>query len=145
MELGCDAICEKPLTIDEGRGPGIFEVMHRTKCSLRVTFNYRYVPHATKLRELMMQQVISHRRWISVGYSIRVTDYFRRWHRDKANSGGLLIHKASHHFDLINWWSTSRRRRCLPWAVSKFYGRRKCGSEGEKYTYPRYTGYPVLK
>ncbi len=31
-------------------------------------------------------------------------DYFRRWHRDKANSGGLLVHKASHHFDLVNWW-----------------------------------------
>ena len=31
-------------------------------------------------------------------------DYFRRWHREKANSGGLLVHKASHHFDLVNWW-----------------------------------------
>jgi hypothetical protein len=31
-------------------------------------------------------------------------DYFRRWHGHKKNSGGLMIHKASHHFDLINWW-----------------------------------------
>jgi predicted dehydrogenase len=31
-------------------------------------------------------------------------DYFRRWHRNKRNSGGLLVHKATHHFDLVNWW-----------------------------------------
>jgi predicted dehydrogenase len=23
-------------------------------------------------------------------------DYFRRWHRRKENSGGLLVHKATH-------------------------------------------------
>ena len=27
-------------------------------------------------------------------------DYFRRWHRDKRNIGGLLVHKSTHHFDL---------------------------------------------
>jgi hypothetical protein len=31
-------------------------------------------------------------------------DYFRRWHGNKANSGGLMVHKATHHFDLMNWW-----------------------------------------
>src|SRR5256885_9875731 len=34
-------------------------------------------------------------------------DYFRRWHRLKQNSGTLLVHKASHHFDLANWWLDS--------------------------------------
>ena len=36
--------------------------------------------------------------------TVHGADYFRRWHRDKANSGGLLVHKATHHFDLVNWW-----------------------------------------
>ncbi|MEJ0058368.1 MAG: Gfo/Idh/MocA family oxidoreductase [Terricaulis sp.] len=31
-------------------------------------------------------------------------DYFRRWHSNKAISGGLMVHKATHHFDLVNWW-----------------------------------------
>jgi predicted dehydrogenase len=31
-------------------------------------------------------------------------DYFRRWHSEKKNSGGLFVHKATHHFDLVNWW-----------------------------------------
>ncbi len=31
-------------------------------------------------------------------------DYFRRWHRLRNRSGSLWVHKASHHFDLMNWW-----------------------------------------
>ncbi len=31
-------------------------------------------------------------------------DYFRRWHSQKKFSGGLMVHKATHHFDLVNWW-----------------------------------------
>ena len=30
--------------------------------------------------------------------------YFRRWHGKKRFSGSLLVHKASHHFDQMNWW-----------------------------------------
>jgi hypothetical protein len=38
-------------------------------------------------------------------------DYFRRWHRYKRMSGGLLVHKATHHFDLVNWWVDSTPKR----------------------------------
>ena len=31
-------------------------------------------------------------------------DYFRRWHASAAESGTLLVHKSTHHFDLVNWW-----------------------------------------
>ena len=31
-------------------------------------------------------------------------EYFRRWHSDNEKSGGMLVHKSCHHFDLLNWW-----------------------------------------
>jgi predicted dehydrogenase len=31
-------------------------------------------------------------------------DYFRRWHRLRSGGGSLWVHKATHHFDLVNWW-----------------------------------------
>jgi predicted dehydrogenase len=34
-------------------------------------------------------------------------DYFRRWHGERKYSGTLLLHKATHHFDLLNWWIDS--------------------------------------
>ena len=34
-------------------------------------------------------------------------DYFRRWHSQKKYSNGLLLHKSTHHFDLVNWWTSA--------------------------------------
>jgi predicted dehydrogenase len=67
-------------------------------------------------------------------------DYFRRWHRDKANSGGLLVHKATHHFDLVNWLIDSVPEEVFAFGDLKFYGREAAESRGEKYDYERYTG-----
>src|SRR6266481_423168 len=50
-------------------------------------------------------------------------DYFRRWHRLKQNSGTLLVHKASHHFDLANWWLDSTPVEVTAFGDLKFYGR----------------------
>ena len=33
--------------------------------------------------------------------------FCRRWHRYKDKSGGLLVHRSTHHFDLMNWWVDS--------------------------------------
>ena len=66
-------------------------------------------------------------------------DYFRRWHRDKSISGGLLIHKASHHFDLVNWWIDDTPRRVFASGGLRFYGsenaaRRGLGARPERGT-----------
>jgi predicted dehydrogenase len=52
MELGCDVLCEKPLTVDAVKAQAILDAIKRTGKELRVTFNYRYAPHHTKVREL---------------------------------------------------------------------------------------------
>jgi predicted dehydrogenase len=57
-------------------------------------------------------------------------DYFRRWHRDKANSGGLLIHKASHHFDLVNWWLADTPIQVYARGGVRFYGAENATARG---------------
>jgi predicted dehydrogenase len=57
-------------------------------------------------------------------------DYFRRWHRDKANSGGLLIHKASHHFDLVNWWLADTPTQVYARGGVRFYGAENAAARG---------------
>jgi predicted dehydrogenase len=69
-------------------------------------------------------------------------DYFRRWHREKQNSGGLLIHKATHHFDLVNWWIDSYPRHVFAMGELQFYGKKNAEERGEHYNYNRYTGVP---
>lgn len=143
MELGCDAISEKPMTIDGPKARAIFDAIERTGKSLRVTFNYRYAPLSTKVRELIMQGVIGRPLHVNFQWMLDTyhgADYFRRWHREKDKSGGLLVHKASHHFDLVNWWIASRPETVYAMGALQFYGKRNAETRGERYTYSRYTG-----
>ncbi len=107
MELGCDVITEKPMTIDEERCKAIFAARERTGRTITVTFNYRYSPPRTQVKELLMDGVIGEVLSVDFQWLLNThhgADYFRRWHSNKANSGGLMVHKATHHFDLVNWW-----------------------------------------
>src|SRR5690606_13630902 len=47
--------------------------------------------------------------------------YFRRWHRYKDKSGGVLVHKSTHHFDLLNWWVASTPKTVSATAQRQFY------------------------
>ena len=107
MELGCDAITEKPMTTDATKCQRIIDTQKRTGRSLRVTFNYRYSPTRMQVKDLLMSGVIGEVLSVDFHWMLDIhhgADYFRRWHRNKANSGGLIVHKATHHFDLVNWW-----------------------------------------
>ncbi len=145
MELGADVITEKPLTTDLDRLNAIYDAIARTGRSLRVTFNYRYAPAYTQLRKLVIDGAVG--RPLSVDFSWLLdtshgADYFRRWHREKQNSGGLLVHKASHHFDLVNWWIGSYPAQVNAMGGLLFYGKQNAEARGEHYSYARYTGEP---
>lgn len=107
MELGCDVMTEKPMTTDEKKCAAILKTQARTGRKCTVCFNYRYSPYRSQVKELLMNGVIGD--VLSVDFTwlldtMHGADYFRRWHANKANSGGLMVHKATHHFDLMNWW-----------------------------------------
>jgi predicted dehydrogenase len=145
MELGCDTISEKPMTIDEEKTKAIFDAIDHTGRSLRVTFNYRYSPAYTRLREVIVEGVIGKPLNVDFTWLLDTdhgADYFRRWHREKHNSGGLLVHKATHHFDLVNWWIDSYPAEVFALGDLQFYGKENAEARGEQYNYTRYTGQP---
>lgn len=140
MEAGCDVITEKPMTIDADRCRRILETQARTGKDLAVTFNYRYSPRVTKVRELLRDGAIGtitsvHFEWLLD--TKHGADYFRRWHRDKRNSGGLLVHKATHHFDIINWWIGAVPQTVFAQGDLKFYGRENAENRGVTRFYQR--------
>jgi predicted dehydrogenase len=148
LELGCDAVTEKPMTIDADKAKAILEAVNRTGGKLRVTFNYRYQPGVSEVKRLVMQGAIGTPMAVDFAWILDTrhgADYFRRWHREKDKSGGLLVHKASHHFDLINWWIDSYPQRVFAMGELKFYGRINAEARGESYSYTRYTGEPLAQ
>jgi predicted dehydrogenase len=125
LDAGVDVVVEKPLTIDPEGVRRIADAVARSGRQVVVTHNYRYAPRNSGLKELVKEG--------AVGIPVSVTfewvldtahgaDYFRRWHRDKASSGGLLIHKASHHFDLINWLLADAPVQVYARGGVRFYG-----------------------
>lgn len=148
MELGCDVITEKPMTVDEHKCQAILGAVKRTGRKLRVTFNYRYAPHHTKAKELILDGVIGKINSVHFEWLLNTqhgADYFRRWHRDKRNSGGLLVHKSTHHFDLVNFWIGSQPDTVFAFGDLAFYGRENAEKRGETRFYDRATGNAIAK
>ncbi len=126
MELGANILTEKPMTTDEKKIQAILDAEKRTGKSCRVTFNYRYSPHRAKMWELLRAGEIGELTSVDFHWYLDTShgaDYFRRWHRLVDKSGSLWVHKASHHFDLLNWWIDSDPETVFGLGSLDFYGK----------------------
>ena len=126
MELGVDVISEKPLCTAEDQCQAILDTEKRTGRKITVGFNARHGTESKRVKQLLLEKAVGD--VISVDFheyldTSHGADYFRRWHHLKENSGTLLCHKASHHFDLVNWWLDSRPVEVSAAGELKFYGR----------------------
>jgi predicted dehydrogenase len=110
MELGVDVITEKPMATDERMCQAILDTERRTGRKVTVTFNYRYGPDARRVKELLLDGAVGKVTSVDFAWYLDTShgaSYFRRWHAYKQNGGSLWVHKATHHFDLMNWWLDS--------------------------------------
>ncbi len=125
LKAGVDVISEKPMTIDEEKCRAILAAEKESGKKVTVTFNYRHAPYCTKAKELLRQGKVG--KILSIHFEWMLdtrhgADYFRRWHRRKENSGGLLVHKATHHFDLVNWFLEDEPDVVFAFGSRRFYG-----------------------
>ncbi|CAL9598535.1 Putative oxidoreductase YteT [Streptomyces sp. enrichment culture] len=133
LRAGADVVVEKPLTIDAAGCRRITRAVTDTGNDLVMTFNYRYAPRNSTLRQVIADGTVGevtgvHFEWVLD--TVHGADYFRRWHRRKTDSGGLLVHKASHHFDLVNWWIDDVPVRVYASGALRFYGDANAAARG---------------
>jgi len=125
MQLGCDVVSEKPMTIDEKKCQRIVDAANKTKRRIMVTFNCRYMPPMMQVKKLLMSGVIGKILSVDLRWMLDVdhgASYFRRWHAERKSSGGLMIHKATHHFDLVNWFLSANPVEVFAMGARRFYG-----------------------
>jgi predicted dehydrogenase len=123
------------MTVSVPKCRRILDAVARTGRSVSVAFNYRYNSVHERVREVLAEGRIGEIGSVHFEWLLDVrhgADYFRRWHRSKANSGGLLVHKASHHFDLVNWWLGARPVDVYAFGRLFFYG-----ESGRRHGYAR--------
>lgn len=154
LRAGIDCICEKPLCINPGQCRMILEAVAASSARAITTHNDRYTPQNYRVKQLLESGLIGEIRSINFQEYLdrrHGSSYFRRWNRRKENSGGLLIHKASHHFDLINWYLGAEPERVFAQggllaygpSASPFRGERccECAHAGECPMYVDYSDY----
>lgn len=107
LNAGLDVIVEKPMVTTWPDCLRVLEAERNSTGKVYVAFNFRYAPLHKAIRELIAQKRLGKIVQVNMEYYLdpfHGASYFKRWHRKRLNSGGLAIHKACHHFDLINWW-----------------------------------------
>jgi len=143
VEAGCRVVTEKPMTTDAPKCQAILDATGRTGNSVTVAFNYRYNPVHERVWRLLREQAIGEVLSVHFEWLLDVrhgADYFRRWHREKARSGGLMVHKASHHFDLVNWWLGRAPQEVFGYGRLGFYGAAAGRRHGLRREYARAHG-----
>ena len=133
LEHGLDVITEKPMTTDVPSLERIVRAAQSSAGNLTVTFNYRYSPRNSTVRRLIAEGAIGtvtsvHFEWCLD--TVHGADYFRRWHREKDSSGGLAVHKSTHHFDLVNWWLDDVPATVFALGGLRFYGAENAAARG---------------
>ena len=106
LELGCNVISEKPIAIFAEQCQRITDTENRTGKKVFVGFNVRYMNESIEMKKIILSGELG--KIIAIDYQECLNtqhgaDYYRRWHGKKKYSGSLLLHKASHQFDLVNW------------------------------------------
>ncbi len=104
MEAGCDVMIEKPMAVDAEKCQKIIDTQKKTGQKCTVTFNCRYAPARTQVKELLMQGVIGDILSVDVQWLLDTThgaDYYRRWHKNKKNQADCLF--INRH--IISIWS----------------------------------------
>lgn len=117
---------EKPLCTTVAQCEAIREAHATSTGRCLVTHNRRYDIAALTIQEIIRSGQLGE--VFSMHFSESLdrchgADYFRRWHREMSQGGGLMIHKASHHFDLLNWWAGAKPKTVNANGRLAFYGK----------------------
>jgi predicted dehydrogenase len=127
LENGLSVITEKPMTTDEKKCQAILDAERRTGNKVIVTFNMRYSAYVRKIWEILRSGDIGEIRSVNLNWYLDTdhgASYFRRWHGLRDIGGTLLVHKATHHFDALNYWVDSEPEEVFAYGSLDYYGQK---------------------
>lgn len=126
LDMGYDVITEKPITSTRQKAMAIMDAEKRSGHKVRVIFNMRYMRPVEDLKKVLDSGVIGEIRHIDFAWRLdrrHGADYFRRWHRKLENTTSLLVHKSTHHFDVVNWVTGKKPASVFARGTLEYYGK----------------------
>ncbi len=100
-------ICEKPFTINYAEALHALRATDKAGVSGAVDFEFRYIAHFQKLKELLQKKTIGEIRycqinWLTGGRAKKNLPL--NWSDYKKNGGGVLLNYGSHVIDYLLWF-----------------------------------------
>ncbi|MCM0646990.1 Gfo/Idh/MocA family oxidoreductase [Clostridium swellfunianum] len=123
FEAGKHIFLEKPVAITVEGAKKVLKKRDESGKTLLVGFVLRYNKLYKKMKELIESGVIGELKtgWILHSVGAGSDWYFHDWHGLMENTGGLLLQKGSHDFDIINWIVDSKVKRVAAMGSRDFF------------------------
>lgn len=124
LEAGIAVYVEKPLAVKLDDATRILEAARRTGSRLYVGHNMRHMGLVRKMRELIDGGLIGEvkaiwcRHFIGMGGDA----FFKDWHASREHVDSLLIHKATHDFDALQFLTGAHPARVVASGSLSLYG-----------------------
>ncbi len=125
LGYGVNVLTEKPMTTDEVKCQAILDAERKSGKKVIVGFNYRYGTLFTAIKEQLVSNKIGDITSVDFHWYLNTyhgASYFRRWHGERDKGGTLLVHKSTHHFDLLNWFLDSDPVEVFAYGSLEHYG-----------------------
>jgi len=112
LKSGKHLFLEKPVGITPSECRKLLRASQKSDRILMIGHELRYSPYFVKLKKLVDAGAIGrpHMTWCKE-FRGPFQPKSRNWIQDRRRSGGCLVDKNCHHFDLMNWWIGDRPRR----------------------------------
>lgn len=125
LEHHLEVISEKPMVTSGIDCKRVLDAQNNSRGNLYVAFNYRYSPIHTRIKELILEGRVGRVTSVDLNWYLDTyhgASYFKRWNRKRSNSGGLSIHKSTHHIDLVNWWIDQKPVEAFAYGALNYFG-----------------------
>jgi UDP-N-acetyl-2-amino-2-deoxyglucuronate dehydrogenase len=104
LHVGADAICEKPLVINEWNLRSLEELEAKTGRKVYTVLQLRLLPVLRELKERLDALPRRDRQDVVLTYITRRGQWYHTsWKGDEEKSGGLAMNIGIHFFDLLMW------------------------------------------
>ena len=112
MKAGKHVFLEKPVGITAAECRKLLRASQKNDRVLMIGHELRYSAYFAKIKNLIDRGAVGtpHMTWCKE-FRGPFQPKSRDWIQDRRKSGGCLVDKNCHHFDLMNWWLDARPKR----------------------------------
>lgn len=103
LESGRHVLCEKAMALTPSDLDAMLAAEEKSGKRMQLGLCLRYADFMKDLIPIVRRGDIGDVIFVTAVETLEGSNHFNRWHRDRKQSGGILLQKGTHTMDLINW------------------------------------------